>query len=136
MKILCVCSENTVRSPLAQWMLSRELPNTVIDSAGIDPASFSNPLVSDQFMLPEPVGLEEIKLDDYDLVIALSKAAYAQLRLLETQIKALEYWDVTTPPILGEAPPERLKEDYARIAKEIAAHIRNRFGIDVSEKLV
>lgn len=130
--ILCVCNENTVRSVMLQALLSSY---TKIDSVGIDPVSFFNPITKEvialqgfNFTVVDPVGFEDIDVKKYDLIIAVSETAYAYMRDNNTEKTPLEYWTTSIPPMLGEVSRDACVESYTMILSELIRHIENRFG--------
>ena len=135
-KILCVCIENTVRSVMLESLLF-QYTNTI--SAGIDVASFSNPIVQEvvkangiDFQIKEPEDIDDIDLDDVDLIITLSEDAYRYIKSKELHKKCeVEQWVTARPPVLGEVPRQACFDAYQNIFNELVKHIENSFEIKV-----
>jgi protein-tyrosine phosphatase len=80
MKVLFVCSGNVYRSPVAEALLKKFRPDIQADSAGTNPVL---PTISESarkflktenalnYLKGEPEGLDEKKLDEYDLIVAM-----------------------------------------------------------------
>jgi protein-tyrosine-phosphatase len=135
MRILVLCTHNSVRSPMAEAMLRRVLPDAVVLSAGIEPREIEPFVVS--VMAEDGLDLsghreqafDSLNARDFDLVLALSKTARdAAQHLCEGSGVAVEYWAVPEPPspLLG-GPREQIVAGYRAIRDEVARHIRARF---------
>lgn len=129
--ILCLCTENTVRSVMLEALLS---PSTYIDSAGVDPVSFFNPITKEiiddspfSFDVVDPIGIDDVDVSSYDLVIAVSEPAYNYMKDHYDEL-ALEYWTTSTPPMLGEVSRDGCLQSYRMIMEELIRHVENRFG--------
>lgn len=80
MKVLFVCSGNAYRSPVAEALLKKFRPDIQADSAGTNPVL---PRISESarkflktenalsYLKGEPEGLDEKKLDKYDLIVVM-----------------------------------------------------------------
>jgi len=132
-KILCLCTENTVRSIMLEAMLSQ---HTSIESAGIDPVSFANPITQEvinnnnfQFVVEDPKGMDEVSLEGVDLVIAVSDPAYQYFKTHNETHIPLEYWTTATPPLLGEIPRNACVSAYQSIFEELNEQMKNSFRL-------
>ena len=132
-KILCLCTENTVRSIMLEAMLSQY---TSIESAGIDPVSFANPITQEvinnnnfQFVVEDPKGMDEISLEGVDLVIAVSEPAYQYFKAHNEAHIPLEYWTTATPPLLGEISRNACVAAYQNIFDELNEQMENSFKL-------
>ena len=132
-KILCLCTENTVRSVMLEGLLSQY---TQVKSAGLDPVSFSNPITEEviqknqvNFEIEDPKGLDDVSLDEFDLVIAVSEPAYEYLKQNHPEKAEVEYWVTAQPPLLGEISRDACLESYQNIFNELKHHIENRFDL-------
>ncbi len=140
--VLALCTHNSVRSPIAEYFLSRMLPGDVrVVSAGLEPQEM------DPFALAvmqecgadlsghAPKGCDEAVLkafEPFGLVIALSRPAVAKAREIGKRSGApVEYWDVPEPPSLMGfgGSRDQILEAYRAIRDDIARHIRNRFDL-------
>jgi len=80
MKVLFVCSGNAYRSPVAEALLKKFRPDIQVDSAGTNPVL---PRISEgarnflkmenalNYLKGEPEGLDEKKLDKYNLIVVM-----------------------------------------------------------------
>lgn len=130
--ILCLCTENTVRSIMLEAILSQY---TNVRSAGIDPVSFSNPITEEviknnhiEFTVEDPKHFDETLNEPFDLIIAVSEPAYIQAKKSYEGIP-LEFWTTSTPPLLGEISRDACLESYQNIFNEMINHMSNRFKI-------
>lgn len=135
-KILFLCSENAVRSPMAESMMKRAAPGTAVFSAGIDGTAinpFAIAVMREQgidLIHHESRSYDDLDESGFDLIIALSRPAWTYARAM-AQGAAVEYWDLPDPPALtGHENRDQIIESYRRLRDDIARHIRNRFGID------
>ncbi|MGE4313379.1 MAG: low molecular weight phosphatase family protein [Pseudobdellovibrionaceae bacterium] len=134
--ILCVCTENTVRSVMLEAILGQAL-NVSVASAGLHPAPFCDMMVEaflkeKDLHVPshDPQALADTDIHAFGLWIALSRAAYDALRA-ETVKPELEYWDIPEPLPLGEAPRDLIALRLEEIWAALILHAANRFRITV-----
>jgi len=82
MKVLFVCSGNAYRSPVAEALLKKLRPDIQADSAGTNPVLpsisesariFLKKEDASQYLKREPEGLNEKKLDEFDLIVAMEQ---------------------------------------------------------------
>ena len=81
MKILFVCTGNACRSPVAQALMKKLKPSFDIDSAGTNPhyeiidssKKYLRKQKADYFLKDFPEGLDNKKLSQYDLIVAMKK---------------------------------------------------------------
>jgi len=80
MKVLFVCSGNVYRSPVAEALLKKFRPDIQADSAGTNlvlprisesARKFLKMEKASQYLKGEPEGLDEKKLGEYDLIVAM-----------------------------------------------------------------
>lgn len=138
-KILLLCSENAVRSPIAEALLKRALGSQAqVYSAGVDSTAihpFAIAVMQEQGINltdHESRRYGELNEHGFDLIIALSQPAWDLARnIAQTEGGIVEYWDTPAPPeMTGSASRDQIVESYRRIRDDIARHIRNRFGIE------
>lgn len=137
-KILFLCSENAVRSPIAEALLKRMAgPDVQVYSAGVEatqihPFAIAVMMEKDiNLMDHESCSYEELEERDFDLIIALSAPAWDLARTIASDNgAAVEYWDTPAPPEMGaSANRDQMIEAYRRIRDDIARHITNRFNL-------
>ena len=80
MKVLFVCSGNAYRSPVAEALLKKTRPDIQADSAGTNPVlprisesarKFLKMENASHHLKAEPEGLDEKRLDMYDLIVVM-----------------------------------------------------------------
>lgn len=135
LRILVLCTHNSVRSPMAEAMLRRVLPGARVMSAGIEPREIEPFVVS--VMAEEGLDLsghreqafESLDAREFDLVIALSKTARdAAQTLCAGSGVPVEYWRVPEPPSpLFGGTREQILDGYRAIRDAVAQAIRARF---------
>lgn len=140
-KILFLCSENAVRSPMAQALMQQAAgPAVQVCSAGVD-ATQIHPFAiavmmekSINLMDHESRTYEELGERDFDLIVALSQPAWDLARAIAQGTPAIvEYWDTPAPPDSGgSANRNQIMEAYRRIRDDIARHIANRFNLPMA----
>lgn len=100
--VLFICSLNAVRSPMAEALARRRFGKRIyIDSAGIlrferDPFALAALKEVDiDFDGDKPKSLNEVDYESFDLIIALSREAYAEAKeLLRTTSVELIHWPI------------------------------------------
>lgn len=117
MKILFVCSGNAYRSPVAEALLKKLKPEIVVDSAGIDPASLISEYAkkylsrenAHNFLKKTPEGLDDKKLNEYDLIIAMEPRHkdHVLSRCPECRDKMV-VWNIEDPYFLPHGYAEKI----------------------------
>ncbi len=111
-KVLFVCSGNVYRSPVAEALLKKFRPDVQPDSAGTYPVL---PTISEGakgflkkegaigYLKGEPEGLDEKKLDEYDLIVAMERGhkdiVLSRCKKCEEKIVV---WNISDPYFLPE----------------------------------
>ena len=138
--VLFACSENAVRSPMAEGILKQHVGTSIfVQSAGV-----KNDKDIDGFAIAvcKEIGVELSKhkvrsfedlemwgeaLDSYDLIVALSPAAQRlALDLTENYALTVEYWPTLDPVGIGETREDKM-EAYRQVRDQIVANIKRRF---------
>jgi protein-tyrosine-phosphatase len=129
-RVLFLCSRNSVRSPMAEQLL-RAAGTSKVDSAGLigdEMDAFALAALA-EIGLPGPPhaprALDELKLGDFDVVIALSEDAELVARTARGD--AVERWEVPDPSGT-EGNREQRMEAYRAVRDLLAGKIRKRFG--------
>ncbi len=130
--VLFVCNLNSVRSPMAAAILTGLAGGAImVDSAGVyegglDP--FVESVLGEIGMSLgdyEPKAVSDIRLESFDLVIALTPEAAAEVRRLLPR-ERIEFWPIENPSdVRGDR--EALMDAYRSVRDELRARIRVRF---------
>lgn len=139
--VLFCCDHNAVRSPMAEGIMKKRFGTSIyVQSAGV-----KHDLEIDGFTIAvcAELGVELSKhrarsfeemeawgeeIEQYDLVVALSKASQAKA-LEYTQFSAIEveFWEVNDPTATGETRDQKL-DAYRVTRDQIDGYISTRFG--------
>jgi protein-tyrosine-phosphatase len=130
--VLFVCTMNAVRSPMAAALL-RQLKGREIyvESAGVEAGS-PDPLAVEAMaeigiaLTHRPHGLEDLRDDCFDLIVALSPEAERRARDWARTIP-VEYWH-TADPTAFEGTPEQRRAAYRAVRDTLGRQIVARFG--------
>jgi len=125
MKVLFVCSGNAYRSPLAEALLKKLRPDLEIDSAGLHviiPVSrqvreYLAKQNSIQYLKRTPQSIDEKKLRDYDLIVAMEHIHTNAILSVcpECEARIVE-WNIEDPYFLEN---EDAKNIYAQIENNV-----------------
>lgn len=106
MRILFVCTGNACRSPVAQALMKKLKPSFDVDSAGTNPhykiiessKKYLRNQKADYYLKDFPEGLDNKKLDKYDLIVAMKKR---HKEIILTQCPECEdkisVWEINDP---------------------------------------
>ena len=128
MKILFVCSGNAFRSPVAEALLKKYKPEIEVDSAGTNPSipissSARNYLMSEnaqKFLKQVPDNLNEKKLNDYDLIIAMkSEHMFKILKKCPECKDKIVVWNIKDPYFLSSQKSDRVFKEINDKVKEL-----------------
>lgn len=133
--LLFACSENSVRSPMAEALAKRLYGQmSYIDSVGVRATDV------DGFVTAalDEVGIdvhrhhaktfEDIDPSSFDLIVTLSPEAHHQaLEVTRGTASEVEYWPVTDPSAV-EGTREMRLDAYRRLRDQILARLKFRFG--------
>lgn len=125
MKVLFVCSGNAYRSPLAEALLKKLRPDLEIDSAGLHiiiPISrhvreYLAKQNATQYLKRTPQSIDEKKLRDYDLIVAMEHIHTNAILSIcpECEARIVE-WNIEDPYFLES---EDAKNIYAQIENKV-----------------
>ncbi len=130
--VLFVCNMNSVRSPMAAAILASEARGALsVDSAGVyegglDP--FVDSVLGEIGISLgdyEPKAVSDIRLDGFDLVIALTPEAAAEVRRFLPRDR-IEFWPIENPSDT-RGDRNQLMEAYRSVRDELRGRIRVRF---------
>lgn len=132
--ILFMCGMNSVRSPIAEQLARRMLPDTFIASAGVR-AGERDPFV-DKVLAEEglslgerlPRTIDELEDDYFDMIVTLSpQAHHAALELTRSMAVDVEYWP-TPDPTTVTGSRDQIMAAYRDVRDRLKARIAQRFG--------
>lgn len=135
--VLFACSENSIRSPMAEALLKHLLGHRIyVDSCGVRAQEI------DPFVV---AALEEIGIDrrdhqpktfddledtSYDLIISLSpEAQHSAVEMTRTMACEVEFWN-TFDPSLVEGSRETRMAAYREVRDQLLERIKRRFPAD------
>lgn len=130
--VLFVCNMNSVRSPMAAAILANEARGAVrVDSAGVYEGGL-DPFVEGvlgeigvSLGEYEPKAVSDIRLEGFDLVIALTPEAAAEIRRFLPRDR-IEFWPIDNPSdVRGDRTA--LMDAYRAVRDELRGRIRVRF---------
>jgi protein-tyrosine-phosphatase len=137
--VLFACSENAVRSPMAEGILKHLMGHRIyVDSAGVR----ANKEV-DGFAIAvmEEVGIDisrhngksfdDLEDTSFDLIISLSpEAQHAAVELTRTMACDVEFWNTFDPSII-DGPRETRLAAYRQVRDQLMTRIKQRFPADL-----
>ncbi len=133
--VLYACTQNSVRSPMAE-ALTRFLFGAKIEvaSAGLhagEPDGFAIAVMDEAGMdifRHTPRSLDELENFDFDLVVTLSPEAHHKaLEFFREQAVEVEYWPTLDATAIDGARDQKL-EAYRAVRDALLARIKQRFG--------
>ncbi len=134
--ILFACSLNAVRSPMAEGLAREILGQRIyVDSAGLSTETLDGFAVAAMAELGIDIrnhntqGFDDIAVDEFDLVVALSPEALERAKALTRHTSvALEYWPTEDPSVDHGGSRESRLAAYRAVRDQLAGRIRARFG--------
>jgi protein-tyrosine-phosphatase len=133
--LLFACSQNSVRSPMAEAMAKRLYGQSVfIDSVGVRASEVDGFAAS----VLDEIGLdvrrhhaksfEDVDPESFDVIVTLSPEAHHHaLELTRNTATEVEYWPVPDPSAVEGSREMRL-DSYRRTRDMILARLKARFG--------
>ncbi len=137
--VLFACTQNSVRSPMAEGLLKHFLGHRVyVDSCGVRASEIDGFAIA----VMEEIGIDISKhraksfddLEDtsFDLILSLSpEAQHSAVELTRTMACDVEFWN-TFDPTMMEGSRETKLEAYRKVRDQLMARIRQRFAFDLS----
>jgi len=133
--VLFACSENSVRSPMAEALAKRLYGQaSYIDSVGVRATDV------DGFVAAalDEVGIDvhrhhaktfdDVDPSSFDLIVTLSPEAHHQaLEVTRGTAAEVEYWPTSDPTTIEGTREQRL-DAYRQVRDQLTARIRQRFG--------
>ncbi len=124
--ILFVCIHNTCRSVMAEAIFNGLSRRWRAESAGIEPAEEIDPITLEiirnrgyKIEKTKPVGLEEIKLKDFQLVVTVCDES----RCVNIPHPNVERWYIENPKGKSKEVYERVFDELERKIKELLKKI-------------
>lgn len=130
--VLFVCNMNSVRSPMAAAILASRASGAMrVDSAGVYEGGL-DPFVEDVLSEIgvslgdyEPKAVSDIRLEAFDLVIALTPEAASEVRRFLPR-ERIEFWPIENPSD-ARGGRDALIEAYRAVRDDLRGRIRVRF---------
>ena len=136
--VLFACTQNSVRSPMAEGLLKHFLGHRVyVDSCGVRTSEVDGFAVA----VMEEIGIDISKhraksfddLEDtsFDLILSLSpEAQHSAVELTRTMACEVEFWNTFDPSIVEGSREARL-DAYRKVRDQLEARIHQRFSFDL-----
>ena len=130
--ILFACNMNSVRSPMAAALLRLQAGSKAkVDSAGVyegglDP--FVEMVMQESGVSMEshePKALSEVKLESFDVIVALTPEAAVEARRYLPR-ERIEFWDIENPSE-ERGGREAILSAYRGVRDDLAERLRKRF---------
>ncbi len=136
--VLFACSQNSVRSPMAEALLKHLLGHRVyIDSAGVragevDP--FAVQVIEElgiDLSRHRSKSFDDLEDTSYDLIVSLSpEAQHKAVELTRTMACEVEFW-MTMDPSIVEGNRETRLDAYRAVRDQLKKRIEDRFQMDL-----
>ncbi len=136
--VLFACSQNSVRSPMAEGLLKHFLGHRIyVDSCGVRTSEVDGFAVA----VMEEIGIDISKhrsksfddLEDtsFDLILSLSpEAQHSAVELTRTMACEVEFWN-TFDPSMVEGSREARLDAYRKVRDQLETRIHQRFSFDL-----
>lgn len=135
--VLFACTENALRSPMAEAMLKHLHGHQVyVDSVGVRAGELDGFAIEVMAELGldiaghRPKTFDDLEDTSFDLVVSLSpEAQHSAVELTRSAATELEFWHTFDPSIVEGGREARL-DAYRLVRDELLARIRERFRLD------
>jgi protein-tyrosine-phosphatase len=135
--VLFACTENALRSPMAEAMLKHMHGHQIfVDSVGVRAGEldgFAIEVMAEMGLdiaRHRPKTFDDLEDTSYDLVVSLSpEAQHSAVELTRSAATELEFWPTFDPSIVEGGREARL-DAYRRVRDELLARIRERFRFE------
>ena len=140
--VLFACSQNAVRSPMAEGILKHLLGHRIyVDSTGVRAREIDGFVIEvmDEIGIDlskhRPKSFDDLEDTSYDLIISLSpEAQHRAVELTRTMACEVEFWN-TFDPTLIEGNRETRLNAYRQVRDVLMNRIENRFTLDLKPNL-
>ncbi len=141
--VLFACTNNTVRSAMAEGLMKHLLGHRVyVDSAGVRAARENDPFVE---AVMEELGIEisrhraksfdDLEDSSFDLIISLSpEAQHSAVEMTRTMACEVEYWPTLDATIIEGSRDQRL-DAYRQVRDHLMQRIKTRFQLDLKPEV-
>lgn len=135
--VLFACTENAVRSPMAEAILKHLLGKRVyVDSAGLRTGQL-DPMAVEALKeigidasRHKPKSFDQLEDGFYDLIVTLSpEAQHRAVELTRTMACDVEFWNTFDPTIVEGTREQRL-EAFRQVRDTLFKRIRERFAAE------
>jgi protein-tyrosine-phosphatase len=135
--VLFACTENALRSPMAEAMLKHMHGHQIfVDSVGVRAGTLDGFAIEVMAELGldiaghRPKTFDDLEDTSFDLVVSLSpEAQHSAVELTRSAATELVFWHTFDPSIVEGGREARL-DAYRRVRDELLARIRERFRFD------
>ncbi|MEX0760804.1 MAG: arsenate reductase ArsC [Tistlia sp.] len=136
--VLFCCSENSIRSPMAEGLLKHLLGHRIfVDSVGVRAGELDGFAIA----VMEELGIDlsrhhaktfdSLEDESFDLIVSLSpEAQHTAVEMTRTWACEVEYWNTFDPSIVEGGREERL-DAYRQVRDQLMERIRKRFPADL-----
>ncbi len=136
--VLFACSQNSVRSPMAEGLLKHFLGHRVyVDSCGVrtsDVDGFAVAVMEEigiDISKHRPKSFDDLEDTSFDLILSLSpEAQHSAVELTRTMACDVEFWN-TFDPSMVEGSREARLDAYRKVRDQLEARIHQRFSFDL-----
>ncbi len=140
--VLFACSENSVRSPMAEGLLKHLLGHKVyVDSVGVRAQEVSGFAVAVMDELGIDISRHRAKTFDdladssFDLIVSLSpEAQHSAVEMTRTMACEVEYWP-TLDPTAVEGSREAMLSAFRQTRDDLMARIKARFPAELKPQV-
>ena len=137
--VLFACSQNAVRSPMAEGILKHLLGHRIyVDSTGVRAREIDGFVIEvmDEIGIDlskhRPKSFDDLEDSSYDLIISLSpEAQHRAVELTRTMACEVEFWPILDPTWVEGSRETRL-DAYRQVRDELRRRIEARFALDLA----
>ena len=135
--VLFACTENALRSPMAEAMLKHLHGHRIfVDSVGVragDLDRFAVEVMAEiglDITRHRPKTFDDLEDTSFDLIVSMSpEAQHGAVELTRSSAAAIEFWHIFDPSIIEGGRAARL-DAYRQVRDQLMARIRERFRTD------
>lgn len=135
--VLFACTENALRSPMAEAMLKHLHGHRIfVDSVGVragDLDRFAVEVMAEiglDITRHRPKTFDNLEDTSFDLIVSMSpEAQHGAVELTRSSAAAIEFWHIFDPSIIEGGRAARL-DAYRQVRDQLMARIRERFRTD------